>query len=102
MGLGTFLPVRSKKVEEHNMHFETFLIENSVAARLENAKFLGKKILSIGTTTLRALESSYDNKLKNLKQVSKVQIFLFILVKIIVLSLLTCFLQIFIHRNLLF
>ncbi|WP_210360763.1 S-adenosylmethionine:tRNA ribosyltransferase-isomerase, partial [Borreliella valaisiana] len=57
VGLGTFLPVRSKKVEEHNMHFETFLIENSVAARLENAKFLGKKILSIGTTTLRALES---------------------------------------------
>ncbi|WKC78531.1 tRNA preQ1(34) S-adenosylmethionine ribosyltransferase-isomerase QueA [Borreliella turdi] len=67
VGLGTFLPVRSKKVEEHKMHFETFLIKDCVADRLENAKFLGKKILSIGTTTLRALESSYDNKLNKFK-----------------------------------
>ncbi|EEF84128.1 tRNA preQ1(34) S-adenosylmethionine ribosyltransferase-isomerase QueA [Borreliella spielmanii] len=67
VGLGTFLPVRSKKVEEHNMHFETFLIKDCVADRLEKAKFLGKKILSIGTTTLRALESSYDDELKKFK-----------------------------------
>ncbi|MBB6213339.1 tRNA preQ1(34) S-adenosylmethionine ribosyltransferase-isomerase QueA [Borreliella californiensis] len=67
VGLGTFLPVRSKKVEEHNMHFETFLIKDCVAKRLQNAKFFGKKILSIGTTTLRALEASYDNKLKKFK-----------------------------------
>ncbi|WNY64598.1 tRNA preQ1(34) S-adenosylmethionine ribosyltransferase-isomerase QueA [Borreliella carolinensis] len=67
VGLGTFLPVRSKNIEEHNMHFETFLIKDCVAKRLQNAKFIGKKILSIGTTTLRALESSYDNKLKKFK-----------------------------------
>lgn len=52
VGLGTFLPVRSKKVEEHNMHFETFLIENSVAARLENAKFLGKKFYQLAPQRL--------------------------------------------------
>ncbi|WP_434245303.1 tRNA preQ1(34) S-adenosylmethionine ribosyltransferase-isomerase QueA [Borreliella burgdorferi] len=67
VGLGTFLPVRSKKVEEHNMHFETFLIKDFVAVRLQNAKLLGKRILSIVTTTLRALESSYDNNLKKFK-----------------------------------
>ncbi len=55
VGLGTFLPVRSKKVEEHDMHFETFLIKDFVAVRLQNAKLLGKRILSIVTTTLRFL-----------------------------------------------
>ncbi|EEH00703.1 S-adenosylmethionine:tRNA ribosyltransferase-isomerase [Borreliella finlandensis] len=84
------------------MYFKTFLIKDFVAERLQNAKLLGKRILSVVTTALRALGSSYDNNLKKLKRVSKVQIFLFILARTIVLSLLTCFLQIFTHLNLLF
>ncbi|WP_024654229.1 tRNA preQ1(34) S-adenosylmethionine ribosyltransferase-isomerase QueA [Borrelia persica] len=62
VGLGTFLPVRTKTVEEHRMHFENFSIKDSVAFRLERAKSLGKKILTVGTTTLRALESAYDKQ----------------------------------------
>ncbi|QMU99589.1 tRNA preQ1(34) S-adenosylmethionine ribosyltransferase-isomerase QueA [Borrelia sp. A-FGy1] len=61
VGIGTFLPVRTKRIEQHKMHFERFFIKDSVALRLERAKALGKKILAIGTTTLRALESAYDH-----------------------------------------
>ncbi|AHH06090.1 S-adenosylmethionine:tRNA ribosyltransferase-isomerase [Borrelia crocidurae DOU] len=62
VGLGTFLPVRTKTIEKHKMHFESFSIRDSVACRLERAKSLGKKILAVGTTTLRALESAYDKQ----------------------------------------
>ena len=101
VGLGTFLPVRTKKIEEHKMHFERFFIKDSVALRLENARSIGKKILAIGTTTLRALESAYDNS-NGFRRVSSKQIFLFILGRIMTLNLLICFLQIFIHQNQLF
>ena len=58
VGLGTFLPVKSDKVEEHTMHKEHFVIDESTAARLNADKAAGRKILAIGTTTVRALESA--------------------------------------------
>ncbi|PRR51877.1 tRNA preQ1(34) S-adenosylmethionine ribosyltransferase-isomerase QueA [Borreliella burgdorferi] len=52
VGLGTFLPVRSKKVEEHDMHFETFLIKDFVFSFYEEAINKGYKFFSYGDAML--------------------------------------------------
>jgi len=62
VGLGTFLPVKSEKVEEHKMHKERFVITEDCAQRLNDDKRSGRKILAVGTTTVRALESAADEK----------------------------------------
>jgi S-adenosylmethionine:tRNA ribosyltransferase-isomerase len=71
VGLGTFAPVKSKKLEDHPMHFEYFEVEKVVTERLNNAKSAGKRIVSVGTTTTRVLETlaieNYKLKIKNLK-----------------------------------
>ena len=60
VGLGTFLPVKSEKVEKHIMHKEHFIIPEDTAKRLNKDKSSGRKILAVGTTTVRALESAVD------------------------------------------
>jgi S-adenosylmethionine:tRNA ribosyltransferase-isomerase len=58
VGLGTFLPVRSERVEDHRMHKEFFCVEDGAAAKIEAAKRDGRKVVAVGTTTLRALEAA--------------------------------------------
>ena len=77
VGLGTFLPVRTKRIEEHKMHFERFFIKDSVAMRLKKAMTLGKKILSVGTTTLRALESAYEGSSEFMRGEQKTDLFIY-------------------------
>jgi S-adenosylmethionine:tRNA ribosyltransferase-isomerase len=62
VGLGTFLPVKSDKLEEHEMHKERFEITKDCAQRLNDDKKAGRKILAVGTTTVRALESASNEK----------------------------------------
>jgi len=57
VGLGTFAPVKSENLEDHKMHSEYFEIKKEVAERLFEAKKEGKRIIAVGTTTTRALES---------------------------------------------
>lgn len=52
VGLGTFLPVKENKIEDHHMHSESYTISPTTAASLAHP------LLAIGTTTMRALESS--------------------------------------------
>jgi len=59
VGLGTFLPVRTENVEEHKMHEETYSIGEEAACRIEKAKAEGRKILAVGTTSVRTLESAW-------------------------------------------
>jgi S-adenosylmethionine:tRNA ribosyltransferase-isomerase len=59
VGLGTFLPVRTENVEEHRMHEEVFSIEENTALAVTRAKREGRKIVAVGTTSLRALESAW-------------------------------------------
>ncbi|UER67983.1 tRNA preQ1(34) S-adenosylmethionine ribosyltransferase-isomerase QueA [Borrelia sp. BU AG58] len=77
VGLGTFLPVRTKKIEEHKMHFERFFIKDSVAMRLKKAMTLGKKILAVGTTTLRTLESAYKGSNEFMRGEQKTDLFIY-------------------------
>jgi S-adenosylmethionine:tRNA ribosyltransferase-isomerase len=62
VGLGTFLPVRCADVEDHRMHTEHFFIGGAAADRIEAAKRDGRKVVAVGTTALRALESAADGE----------------------------------------
>lgn len=63
VGLGTFWPVRSANIEEHKMHEEVFEINGGAADKIERAQAEGRKIITVGTTSLRTLESAFNNKL---------------------------------------
>jgi S-adenosylmethionine:tRNA ribosyltransferase-isomerase len=60
VGLGTFQPVRVENVEEHNLHAEDLEITSDVAQQIDEAKVSGGRIVAVGTTAVRALESSAD------------------------------------------
>lgn len=57
VGLGTFRPVSVDTIEEHHMHSETYQMSAYTAERLNLAKENGKRIISVGTTSTRTLES---------------------------------------------
>ena len=56
VGLGTFLPIRSNKVEEHHMHSEWFHIPEKTIKAIEETKKSGHKVVAVGTTVTRTLE----------------------------------------------
>ncbi|MCP1659199.1 tRNA preQ1(34) S-adenosylmethionine ribosyltransferase-isomerase QueA [Neisseria perflava] len=58
VGAGTFQPVREDKIEEHKMHSEWFNVPSETVAAIEAAQARGNKIWSVGTTSMRALESA--------------------------------------------
>jgi S-adenosylmethionine:tRNA ribosyltransferase-isomerase len=60
VGAGTFLPVKSEKIEEHKMHSEWGCIDAATAERLNAVRELGGRLISVGTTSLRLLESAAD------------------------------------------
>ena len=57
IGLGTFRPVKVEDIKNHNMHSEVYEITQEAADRLNKAKEEGRRIISIGTTSTRTLES---------------------------------------------
>ena len=58
VGLGTFRPVSTERIDEHVMHAEAFAVSPEAAAAIERARFEGRRIVAAGTTVVRALESS--------------------------------------------
>jgi S-adenosylmethionine:tRNA ribosyltransferase-isomerase len=58
VGLGTFQPVRTEVVEEHRMEFERYEISEASAAAINRALDEGRRIVAVGTTSVRTLESS--------------------------------------------
>ena len=62
VGGGTFLPVKVEDTENHKMHAEFGIITKEVADRLNEAKRQGRRIIPVGTTALRLLESAADEK----------------------------------------
>lgn len=57
VGAGTFMPVKADRVEDHRMHEERFTLPRSTADAINAAKANGKKVVAVGTTSLRVLES---------------------------------------------
>lgn len=61
VGAGTFLPVKSERIEEHKMHAEWGRIDAPTAERLNAVRRGGGRLIAVGTTSLRLLESSADD-----------------------------------------
>lgn len=62
IGIGTFAPVKTRDVEDHAMEAEWIEISEETAREIEETKAHGGKVISVGTTTTRALESFSDGK----------------------------------------
>ena len=62
VGLGTFLPIRTDEIEHHSMHSETYDISEETAQLINAYKHAGKPVIAVGTTSVRTLESAYDEK----------------------------------------
>lgn len=62
VGIGTFRPVKEEKVEEHEMHTEHFYIKEEDARKINQAKQNGGRIIAVGTTSCRVLETVADEK----------------------------------------
>ncbi len=62
VGAGTFLPVKTKNIKEHEIHTEECIIDRKTASAINQAKENGGRIIAVGTTTLRALESAADEE----------------------------------------
>ncbi len=57
VGIGTFRPVKSENIEDHEMHSEYIEISNKTADAINSAKKDGRRVVAVGTTVVRALES---------------------------------------------
>ena len=74
IGLGTFAPVKSKNILEHDMHEEEFFIPEETAKAINNRK---RRLFIVGTTSLRAVESSTDRSGKVLAQKTSTKLFIY-------------------------
>jgi len=62
VGLGTFRPVKEDDIKDHIMHEESYSISKETAKAINEAKASGGKIVAVGTTSVRTLESSVNEK----------------------------------------
>ena len=62
VGLGTFRPVKVDDVEKHHMHSEFYMIEEEQAERINRTKREGNRVIAVGTTSCRTLESASDEE----------------------------------------
>lgn len=60
VGIGTFRPVKCENIEEHHMHFEEYEIGEESASIINETRRTGGRIISVGTTSTRTLESAAD------------------------------------------
>lgn len=60
VGLGTFRPVKVDNVLDHHMHSEFYMVSQEAADKINNAKKNGGRVISVGTTSTRTLESAAD------------------------------------------
>ena len=58
VGLGTFLPVKTDDIEDHKMHSEYYSVTRAAADRINAARSEGRRVVAVGTTSVRVLESS--------------------------------------------
>lgn len=58
VGVGTFRPIMVDKIEDHRMHEETYEVSNEVWSKILETKSRGSKVIAVGTTSLRTIESA--------------------------------------------
>lgn len=62
VGLGTFRPVKVEKIDEHHMHSEHYALSAETAEKINAAKAAGKRVIAVGTTSCRTLESVWQKE----------------------------------------
>lgn len=62
VGIGTFRPVKEKNIEDHQMHTEHYYIKQEDADKINKAKLSGHRIIAVGTTSCRTIETIADEK----------------------------------------
>ena len=75
VGLGTFRPVKADNILDHDMHTEYFEVTKEVADTINKAKSEGRRVIAVGTTSVRTLESSVDNEGKVVAQNNTTKLF---------------------------
>ena len=60
VGPGTFLPVRGESIEAHRMHPERYEVSPEAAAEIDACRARGGRVVAVGTTSVRPLESAFD------------------------------------------
>lgn len=58
VGIGTFRPVKAENVEDHSMHFEEYFVDEETAKTINDTILAGGRIVSVGTTSTRTVESA--------------------------------------------
>ena len=69
VGLGTFEPVRTERLEDHPIHAETYEIPETTAAALERARRENRPVLAVGTTVVRALEDAAEKNARAAREI---------------------------------
>jgi S-adenosylmethionine:tRNA ribosyltransferase-isomerase len=77
VGLGTFQPVREDRVEEHRLHRESYAISTEAAAAINHALDTGRRVVAVGTTTVRTLEYSAAKSGRVTAESSEADIFIY-------------------------
>jgi S-adenosylmethionine:tRNA ribosyltransferase-isomerase len=62
VGLGTFRPVKVEDVAQHHMHSEFYMIDEQAAATINETKARGGRVICVGTTSCRTIESAADEQ----------------------------------------
>jgi len=77
VGIGTFRPVKEEDITKHHMHSEYCRIEPEVAALINETKDSGGRVIAIGTTSCRTIESRADDKGRVIPGAGKTDIFIY-------------------------
>lgn len=77
VGIGTFRPVKEEKVEEHEMHSEHYYIKKEDAEKINTAKKTGHRVIAVGTTSCRVLETVSDENGSIKEQEGDTKIFIY-------------------------
>ncbi len=77
VGLGTFRPVKVESVENHKMHTESYHVPEETIALIQKTKQQGGRIISVGTTSTRTLESAFDSNGNCIKPYGETDIFIY-------------------------
>jgi len=77
VGLGTFKPVKVEEIEKHRMHYENYKVSKDTAKEIEKAKIEGRRIIAVGTTVVRTLETCFNEKGEALSLEGSTNIFIY-------------------------
>lgn len=77
VGLGTFRPVKEENILEHHMHAETYQVTAEAAEKINRAKESGHKVICVGTTSCRTVESAADDEGRLQECCGDTQIFIY-------------------------